>query len=76
MPAVKISLFLCLERQKKTSFWKPYIETLPSQLNLPMFWSREEILSLRGSVTYGLAIQQLIGVLMQYIRLHAAVAVS
>ncbi len=47
---VYLMLFLLVDRAKGNSFFQPYYDILPPTLsNMPMFWSDEELESLRGS---------------------------
>jgi len=73
MPSVKLAVYLLLEKHKKTkSFWKEYIDVLPRSLSLPLFWTTEELLALKGTSVYGTAIQQQVNTLMQYLNIRQA----
>merc|ERR1712137_170958 len=70
--SVKLAVYLCFERQKRNSFWKPFIDTLPQTLTLPLFWTKEELQTIKGSIIYGLAIQQIVHTVMQYLHIYPA----
>lgn len=36
--------------------WGPYIRTLPTEFDTPMFWSTEELGELQGTTVVGLSI--------------------
>lgn len=45
-----LMLFMLIDRQNPTSFFKPYYDILPSTLhNMPIFWTEEELGYLQGS---------------------------
>eukprot|EP00011_Vannellida_sp_DIVA3-517-6-12_P005687 CAMPEP_0114619382 /NCGR_PEP_ID=MMETSP0168-20121206/8186_1 /TAXON_ID=95228 ORGANISM="Vannella sp., Strain DIVA3 517/6/12" /NCGR_SAMPLE_ID=MMETSP0168 /ASSEMBLY_ACC=CAM_ASM_000044 /LENGTH=476 /DNA_ID=CAMNT_0001830551 /DNA_START=166 /DNA_END=1596 /DNA_ORIENTATION=+ len=67
IPSVKLALHLWMELQKPKSFWKPYIDSLPRTLSLPIFWTVEELQSLRGTIVQGDALKSVVTTAMQYI---------
>lgn len=47
---VFLMLFMLVDRQNPSSFFKPYYDILPPTLsNMPIFWNDEELALLRGS---------------------------
>ncbi|WCJ26812.1 SET domain-containing protein [Euphorbia peplus] len=45
-------LFLMLERLRKNSSWKPYLDMLPSTFGNPLWFTDEELLELKGTTLY------------------------
>ncbi|KFK42558.1 hypothetical protein AALP_AA1G010900 [Arabis alpina] len=45
-------LFLTLERLRKNSSWKPYLDMLPTRFGNPLWFSDDEILELKGTNLY------------------------
>ncbi|XP_065854199.1 uncharacterized protein [Euphorbia lathyris] len=45
-------LFLMLERLRKKSSWKPYLDMLPSTFGNPLWFTDEELLELKGTTLY------------------------
>lgn len=56
-----MTVYMCNENwNTKSSFWEPYLQSLPKTLNLPICWSREEIdLLLSGSNLHFITIDKL-----------------
>ncbi|KAL2552968.1 SET domain-containing protein [Forsythia ovata] len=47
-----IILFLTVERQRKNSSWKPYLDMLPTTFGNPLWFSDDELLELKGTTLY------------------------
>ncbi|XP_026411595.1 uncharacterized protein LOC113306889 [Papaver somniferum] len=45
-------LFLTVERLRKNSLWKPYIDMLPVTFGNPLWFNEDEILELKGTTLY------------------------
>ncbi|KAL5727745.1 hypothetical protein ACHQM5_000903 [Ranunculus cassubicifolius] len=45
-------LFLTVERLRKGSLWKPYLDMLPRTFGNPLWFSNEELLELKGTTLY------------------------
>ncbi|MCL7021832.1 hypothetical protein MKW94_029713, partial [Papaver nudicaule] len=45
-------LFLTVERLRKNSLWKPYIDMLPVTFGNPLWFSEDEIMELKGTTLY------------------------
>ncbi|XP_063944538.1 uncharacterized protein LOC108207896 isoform X2 [Daucus carota subsp. sativus] len=45
-------LFLMLERLRKKSTWKPYLDVLPTTFGNPLWFNEDELLELRGTTLY------------------------
>ncbi|KAI3839323.1 hypothetical protein MKX03_031033 [Papaver bracteatum] len=45
-------LFLTVERLRKNSLWKPYIDMLPVTFGNPLWFTEDEILELKGTTLY------------------------
>ena len=52
-PTVTLTTFLLLEKNNPSSFWKPYIDILPQIYTIPLFYTFEECLELKGSPVLG-----------------------
>jgi histone-lysine N-methyltransferase SETD3 len=48
VPNFVLILRIIQERLNPHSFWKPYLDSLPSEFNLPMFYSPDEVDDLKG----------------------------
>ena len=46
---LQICLFLLYERSKQKSAWGPYLDCLPRHVDLPLFWSEQELQELQGT---------------------------
>ena len=46
---LQIALFLLHERASPDTAWREYIDTLPSQPQMPLFWSDAELAELQGT---------------------------
>ncbi|KAL1217123.1 Ribulose-1,5 bisphosphate carboxylase/oxygenase large subunit N-methyltransferase [Cardamine amara subsp. amara] len=51
-------LFLTLERLRKNSSWKPYLDMLPTRFGNPLWFSDDEILELKGTNLYHATVLQ------------------
>ncbi|XP_015784607.1 histone-lysine N-methyltransferase setd3 [Tetranychus urticae] len=49
MPNVLLAFHLMIEYCQKDSFWKPYILFLPSVYSTPLYYTKEDLLLLKGS---------------------------
>lgn len=49
-----LAVFLLYERFNPSSFWKPYLDVLPKELEIPMFWKEEERELLKGTWVLGI----------------------
>ncbi|KAJ8748901.1 hypothetical protein K2173_013334 [Erythroxylum novogranatense] len=47
-----IMLFLTLERLRKNSSWKPYLDMLPSTFGNPLWFTNDELSELKGTTLY------------------------
>ncbi|KAK8557806.1 hypothetical protein V6N12_010030 [Hibiscus sabdariffa] len=45
-------LFLTVERLRKNSSWKPYLDMLPTTFGNPLWFTDDEVLELRGTTLY------------------------
>ena len=75
MPSVKLATFLCFEKFKKNSFWKPFFDVLPATFDLPLFWTIDELLYARKTFLFEPAVQIIVNTLMQYIYIYRAIDV-
>ncbi|KAK7000066.1 histone-lysine N-methyltransferase setd3 [Biomphalaria glabrata] len=66
MPNVTLALHLLNEKLNPQSFWKPYIDILPSSYLNPLYWSSEDLQLLNGSPVKGDAINQYRNIARQY----------
>ena len=46
---LQICLYLLHEQSKQQSVWGPYIASLPNKVDLPLFWSEQELQELEGT---------------------------
>lgn len=70
MPNLMLAIFLMFESLNPDSFWKPYIDVLPRDFNLPLFFSTEELAHLEGSPTYYDVLKTQKQTLRQYVLTH------
>uniref|UniRef100_A0A0B7BBI2 protein-histidine N-methyltransferase n=1 Tax=Arion vulgaris TaxID=1028688 RepID=A0A0B7BBI2_9EUPU len=66
MPNVTLALHLLNERFSKQSFWKPYIDILPSQYSTPLYWKPVDLQHLKGSPVQDDAVNQYRNIARQY----------
>eukprot|EP01130_Rhizamoeba_saxonica_P017103 TRINITY_DN8136_c0_g1_i1.p1 TRINITY_DN8136_c0_g1~~TRINITY_DN8136_c0_g1_i1.p1 ORF type:complete len:471 (-),score=106.68 TRINITY_DN8136_c0_g1_i1:26-1438(-) len=50
--SLPMAMHLIIERYKLKSRWGPYITSLPKNLYMPLFWTTEQIASLKGSPAF------------------------
>ncbi|KAK9918129.1 hypothetical protein WJX75_001458 [Coccomyxa subellipsoidea] len=48
-PWLQIALFLLHERSKPDAAWQGYLDSIPAQPDVPLFWSEEELSQLEGT---------------------------
>lgn len=46
---VQIALFLLHERSKPEAAWQGFLDSIPAELDVPLFWSKEELAQLEGT---------------------------
>ncbi|KAJ1522792.1 hypothetical protein ONE63_001948 [Megalurothrips usitatus] len=66
MPNVALSLLLLLQRHDPKSFWKPYMNMLPQKYTTVLYFTPDEILQLKGSPAYEMALRQCRSIARQY----------
>lgn len=66
MPNVALALLVLLQRRDPLSFWKPYINMLPQKYTTVMYFSPEEIIQLKGSPAFEMALRQCRSIARQY----------
>ncbi|KAK7103751.1 actin-histidine N-methyltransferase-like [Littorina saxatilis] len=66
MPNVTLAIHLLVELKSPDSFWKPYLDALPSSYSTPLYFSPEELQHLKGSPTLGNSITQYRSIARQY----------
>eukprot|EP00043_Microstomoeca_roanoka_P005176 m.54103 g.54103 ORF g.54103 m.54103 type:complete len:506 (+) comp12844_c1_seq2:135-1652(+) len=66
MPNVALAFHLLSELLSENSFWQPYIACLPSMYSLPFLWSREQLMSLKGTSIFLKALRLSRHILRQY----------
>lgn len=70
MPNLALAMILLNERYNSDSFWRPYINVLPQEFDLPLFYSREELQELHGSPVLLEAVSQLRNISRLYSIIH------
>lgn len=70
MPNVALAIFLLYEKYKPESFWKPYIDILPTTYNTILYFTVDELLELKGSPTLETALRQVKSIARQYAYFH------
>lgn len=53
MPQVALAIALLVERYKKNSTWKPYLDILPNSYNTVLYMKANDMIELKGSPTLG-----------------------
>lgn len=53
MPNVALAFHVLNELYDPKSFWKPYLDALPSSYDTVMYFSPDEITELKGSPAFG-----------------------
>ncbi|KAF5308840.1 hypothetical protein FQR65_LT00540 [Abscondita terminalis] len=66
MSNVALTMFLLLEKFKETSFWKPYIDILPTEYSTVLYFNLEELQELQVSPTLESALKQIKNIARQY----------
>lgn len=66
MPNVSLALFLHCEKYNNDSFFKPYLDMLPTEFNTTLYFSPSELEYLKGSATLGNAIHQYKAIVRQF----------
>ncbi|CAG9836561.1 unnamed protein product [Diabrotica balteata] len=66
MTNVALAIFLLYEKFKSESFWKPYLDILPSTYTTVLYFTVEELEELKGSPTLDLALHQMKSIARQY----------
>jgi len=66
MPNVSLALFLHCERHNVDSFFKPYLDMLPSDFNTTLYFNPSELQYLKGSATLGAAVNQYKAIVRQF----------
>mmetsp|Transcript_1430 Transcript_1430/g.2026 ORF Transcript_1430/g.2026 Transcript_1430/m.2026 type:complete len:503 (-) Transcript_1430:138-1646(-) len=67
MPNLMLAVHLMFESLNPDSFYRPYLDVLPRQLPLPLFFTSEELKELKGSSTYYDALKIQKQTLRQYV---------
>jgi histone-lysine N-methyltransferase SETD3 len=70
MPNVALALHLLNERYNPKSFWKPYIDILPTSFSLPLWFNKSQLELLTGSPCLPDALQHVRSVGKLYSHLH------
>lgn len=66
MPSIVLALHLLCEKKSPDSFWKPYIDVLPSSYSTPLYFTDDEIKLLKGSPVQSECYSQLKNIARQY----------
>ncbi|XP_060070561.1 actin-histidine N-methyltransferase-like [Ylistrum balloti] len=66
MPSIVLALHLLCERRSTESFWRPYLDMLPSRYTTPLYFSPEELALLKGSPAYKDCVNQYRNIARQY----------
>eukprot|EP00475_Leptophrys_vorax_P044814 TRINITY_DN9108_c0_g1_i1.p1 TRINITY_DN9108_c0_g1~~TRINITY_DN9108_c0_g1_i1.p1 ORF type:complete len:498 (+),score=150.38 TRINITY_DN9108_c0_g1_i1:56-1495(+) len=69
-PSLFLVMHLIYEARNPDSFWKPYINALPKSPRLPLYFSLEELETLRGSPTFPELLKLVRATLKQYTYLY------
>lgn len=69
-PSLCLALHLLVEKHNHSSFWTPYIKTLPKSYGTCLYFTLEELEGLRGSPTFTSAIKVIATVAIQYTYIH------
>ncbi|KAL5463457.1 hypothetical protein EMCRGX_G032352 [Ephydatia muelleri] len=70
LPNVVLSLHLLMEACNQDSFWKPYIDVLPSSFTTPLYFTRDDLLQLQSSPALAESLAQKRNILKLYTHLH------
>ncbi|XP_012225390.1 actin-histidine N-methyltransferase [Linepithema humile] len=66
MPQVALAIALLVERYKKNSTWKPYLDMLPNSYNTVLYMKANDMIELKGSPTLEPALKQCRNIARQY----------
>ncbi|XP_041353715.1 actin-histidine N-methyltransferase-like isoform X2 [Gigantopelta aegis] len=66
MPNITLALHLLCEKKKADSFWKPYIDILPSSYTTPLYFGEDDLQHLKGSPAHGDSLSQYRNIARQY----------
>lgn len=66
MPNVALAIFVLLEKFKENSFWKPYIDILPTAYSTVLYFDLNELKELQASPTLENALKQIKNIARQY----------
>lgn len=66
MPNVSLTIFLLLEKFVGNSFWKPYIDILPTSYSTVLYYTMDELKELQASPTLDSALKQIKNIARQY----------
>jgi histone-lysine N-methyltransferase SETD3 len=69
-PSLCLALHLLVEKHNHSSFWTPYLRTLPKAYGTCLYFTLEELEGLRGSPTFTSAIKVIATVAIQYTYIH------
>eukprot|EP01125_Pyxidicula_operculata_P019441 TRINITY_DN705_c0_g1_i1.p1 TRINITY_DN705_c0_g1~~TRINITY_DN705_c0_g1_i1.p1 ORF type:complete len:504 (+),score=144.70 TRINITY_DN705_c0_g1_i1:728-2239(+) len=72
--SLSLAMHLLLERITLNSFWSVYINTLPKKLNSPLFWSLDEIQSIKGTYTHLEIVKLIATAVKQYTHIYSRLA--
>ncbi|KAJ8954930.1 hypothetical protein NQ314_006992 [Rhamnusium bicolor] len=70
MHNVALAIFLLVEKFKKNSFWKAYIDILPSTYSTVLYFTMDDLEELKGSPTLEIALRQIKSIARQYAYFH------
>lgn len=76
MDNVTLALHLLCERASPSSFWLPYIRSLPQEYDTPLFYEQEEVQLLRGTQAVQDVLSQYRNTARQYAYFYKLVQVS
>lgn len=66
MPNVALAMFLLVEKMRRESFWRPYIDLLPASFTTVLYFTVDELAELKGSPTLEAALKQTKNIARQY----------
>lgn len=76
MPNVSLAMFLLIEKFTPDSFWKPYIDILPSTYSTVLYFTKDELVEFKESPTYTLALNLIKSIVRQYAYLNKLIQTS
>lgn len=76
MPNVSLAMFLLIEKFTPDSFWKPYIDILPSSYSTVLYFTKDELVEFKESPTYTLALNLIKSIVRQYAYLNKLIQTS